>query len=43
MCTETDNETLSCTIPNLPAGSAPMSLSNPDGQTYSFENAFNVQ
>lgn len=30
-CTETDGETLSCTIPNLPAGSAAMSLSNPDG------------
>jgi IPT/TIG domain-containing protein len=42
-CTETDSETLSCTIPNLPAGSAPMILSNPDGQTYAFENAFQVQ
>ena len=42
-CTETDSETLSCTIPNLLAGSAPMRLSNPDGQTYTFENAFQLQ
>lgn len=42
-CTETNSETLSCSIPNLPSGAAPMSLSNPDGQTYTFENAFKLQ
>jgi IPT/TIG domain len=42
-CSEVDSETLNCTIPHLPSGSAAMSLANPDGQTYTFENAFVVQ
>jgi WD40 repeat protein len=42
-CTEVDNETLSCTVPALPPGSTPIALTNPDGQSYSFENAFVVQ
>jgi hypothetical protein len=42
-CTVTDSETLSCTVPSLPVGAAPMSLANPDGQTYSFENALTVK
>ncbi len=42
-CTEIDSETLSCTVPALPTGSAFIALTNPDGQTYSFENAFVVQ
>jgi hypothetical protein len=42
-CTEIDSETLSCTVPTLPTGSASIALTNPDGQTYSFENAFVVQ
>jgi hypothetical protein len=43
ICTETDTETLFCTVPNLPLGSVSMNLANPDGQTYAFENAFSVQ
>jgi hypothetical protein len=42
-CTETDSETLSCTVPNVPPGSAPLRLVNPDGQTYLFENAFTAK
>ena len=42
-CTANGSETLSCTVPNLSAGSVPMSLTNPDGQAYAFENAFTVQ
>jgi len=42
-CAEADSETMSCAVPNLPPGPAWMSLANPDGQTYSFENAFSVQ
>lgn len=43
-CTDLDNETLSCTVPNnLSSGAVPMTLANPDGQTYSLENAFTVQ
>jgi hypothetical protein len=38
-CRFVDAQTLSCTVPTLGSGSAPISLSNPDGQTYSFENA----
>jgi IPT/TIG domain len=38
-CSFVDAQTLSCTVPTLGSGSAPISLSNPDGQTYSFENA----
>jgi hypothetical protein len=38
-CSFVDEQTLSCTVPALGSGSAPISLSNPDGQTYSFENA----
>ena len=42
-CTEVDSETLSCTVPALAAGATSMALTNPDGQSYSFENAFVVQ
>lgn len=42
-CTEVNGETLSCMVPNLPTGSASISLTNPDGQSYSLENAFVVQ
>ena len=41
-CTFVDAETLSCTVPSLGSGAVPMYLSNPDGQTYSFENALVV-
>jgi hypothetical protein len=37
-----DAETLSCAVPALKSGAAPISLSNPDAQTYSFENAIVV-
>src|SRR5882724_8721701 len=42
-CSVVDSETLSCTVPNLVAGATAISLTNPDGQTYSFENALVVQ
>jgi len=42
-CTMEDDSTLQCVVPNVNAGVAPMSLTNPDGQTYSFENALTVQ
>jgi hypothetical protein len=42
-CSVVDSETLSCTVPNLLAGPTAMSLTNPDGQTYSFEIALVVQ
>ena len=42
-CTETNSETLSCVVPNLVLGVAPLTLTNPDGQTYSFEDALVVQ
>jgi hypothetical protein len=42
-CSVVDSETLSCTVPNLTAGATAISLTNPDGQTYSFENAIVVQ
>jgi archaellum component FlaF (FlaF/FlaG flagellin family) len=41
-CTEVDSETMSCTVPGLPQGAAAMTLTNSDGQTYTFENAFVV-
>jgi IPT/TIG domain len=42
-CTMSDAETLSCAVPNLPAGPVTVSLSNPDGQAYSYDYAFVVQ
>jgi hypothetical protein len=42
-CTQIDSERLSCMVPMLPSGSASIALTNPDGQAYSFENAFIVQ
>jgi hypothetical protein len=42
-CTMIDNETLQCVVPDVSAGLEPMTLSNPDGQTYSLEAAVNVQ
>jgi len=41
-CTEVDSETLSCTVPSLPKGPVSITLTNPDGQTYSFEDAFSL-
>jgi hypothetical protein len=41
-CSFVEAETLSCSVPALRSGAASMSLSNPDGQTYSFENALTV-
>jgi hypothetical protein len=43
ICSVVNSETLSCTVPNLVAGATAISLTNPDGQTYSFENALVVQ
>ena len=42
-CGLVDAETLSCTVPSGVTGSVATSLINPDGQTYSFENALVVQ
>lgn len=42
-CSDVDSETLSCTVPGLATGPASLVLANPDGQTYSYENAFAVQ
>ena len=42
-CTLVDDQTLQCVVPNVNAGMAPMTLSNPDGQTYSIEAAVNVE
>lgn len=42
-CSVLDSESLSCTVPNLVAGAKAISLTNPDGQTYSSENALVVQ
>lgn len=42
-CNFVDSQTLSCTVPPLTAGATWISLANPDGQTYSFENALVVQ
>jgi hypothetical protein len=41
-CSFVGAESLSCALPALRSGAASMSLSNPDGQTYSFENALVV-
>jgi hypothetical protein len=41
-CTMVDDQTLQCVVPGVIAGPAPMTLTNPDGQTYSFENAIIV-
>ena len=43
ICSVVNSETLSCTVPNLVAGATAISLTNPDGQTYSLENALVVQ
>lgn len=42
-CTMVDQQTLQCTVPSISTGLAPMTLMNPDGQTYSFESAIVVQ
>jgi WD40 repeat protein len=42
-CTTVDSQTLQCTVPNVNTGLEPMTLTNPDGQTYSLEAAVNVQ
>jgi IPT/TIG domain len=42
-CSDVDSETISCTVPSLSSGQTYVTLSNPDGQTYSFESAFLVQ
>jgi hypothetical protein len=38
-----DSQTLQCVVPSANAGLAPMTLSNPDGQTYSIEAAVTVE
>jgi hypothetical protein len=42
-CTFTNGQSLTCTVPTLNSGAAPITLTNPDGQTYSLEYAFVVQ
>ncbi|MHB8754554.1 MAG: IPT/TIG domain-containing protein [Candidatus Acidiferrales bacterium] len=42
-CSDVDSETLSCAVPGLATGPASLVLANPDGQTYSYENAFAVR
>jgi WD40 repeat protein len=42
-CSLVDARTLQCAVPEANAGLAPMTLSNPDGQTYALEAAVNVQ
>jgi WD40 repeat protein len=42
-CTSVDAESLQCVLPNVSSGLVPLTLSNPDGQTYSLEGAVNVQ
>ncbi len=41
-CTPIDDQTLQCVLPSVKAGLAPMTLSNPDGQTYLLEAAVSV-
>jgi len=43
ICSVVNSETLSCTVPNLVAGATAISLTNPDGQIHSLENALVVQ
>jgi hypothetical protein len=42
-CTLAIDQSLECVVPQLNAGAAQMTLKNPDGQTYSFENAIVVK
>ena len=42
-CSMVDDQTLQCVVPNVNAGVAPMTLSNPDGQKYVLEGAVSVQ
>jgi WD40 repeat protein len=42
-CTMQDDSTLQCEVPNVSPGTAPMFLTNPDGQEYLFEGAMVVQ
>jgi hypothetical protein len=42
-CSMSDSETLACSVPGLSPGAASMSLTNPDGQAYSFDFALVVQ
>ena len=42
-CTLVDSETLQCVLPALSSGPSAMTFTNPDGQTYSVENAVTVQ
>jgi len=42
-CTMMDAHTLQCAVPNVNTGLQPMTLTNPDGQTYSLEASVNVQ
>ncbi len=37
-----DGQTLQATVPNLPAGSVRVTVTNPDGKFYSFDDAFSV-
>jgi hypothetical protein len=42
-CTLMDSQTLQCTLPDANTGLAPMTLTNPDGQTYSLEAAIDIE
>jgi hypothetical protein len=42
-CAMLDAQTLQCSVPAVKTGLAPMTLSNPDGQTYSLEAALRVK
>jgi hypothetical protein len=43
VCTATDAQTLQCGVPNVPPGMAPLTVSNPDGQSYSTEGVLRVE
>ena len=43
ICSTIDSQTINCVVPDVNTGLEPMTLRNPDGQTYSIEGAVNVQ
>jgi hypothetical protein len=42
-CSMVNSQTLRCSVPDVRPGLAPMTLSNPDGQSYTLEAAFRVE
>ena len=42
-CTMANSQTLQCGVPTVSAGLTPMTLTNPDGQMYSFEAAVTIE